>query len=79
MTDLRVQADDLLDALNVAAVQQPLEVLSQLRWLELRVDNRLDLAVAHARLAGASWSQIGAELGMSKQSAAQRFRAASVE
>jgi hypothetical protein len=36
-------------------------------------EQRLEHQVARARFAGASWAQIGAELGVSKQAAAQRF------
>lgn len=47
--------------------------LQQQRILEMQA--YLGPLVKQARLEGASWSQIGAQLGMSKQSAHERFGA----
>lgn len=69
-------ADDVtafLDRLWTLAVERPVGVLSELRRIERRTDELLGEAVGRARDGGASWSEIGAELRMTKQSAQQRF------
>jgi len=49
-------------------------VLPALRRVELQADQLLSVAVREARAGGNSWATIGAALGMTKQSAQQRFR-----
>lgn len=55
------------------------EAIAALGTLATRVDAHrvaaaaVQLEVEKARLAGASWSQIGAMLGITKQAAASRF------
>lgn len=56
----------------------PFNAVHQLAGLadEARViDDKINEAVRGARSAGASWSQIGAELGMTKQGAQQKYGA----
>jgi hypothetical protein len=57
----RLSDDDLLDMLpKVAAISQ-------------QVEHQLAHAVAHARGRGITWTRIGAALGMTRQSAWERF------
>jgi len=49
------------------------EMLNSAKWLMSNADEALRLAVWVARDHGASWSDIGVGLGMSKQAAQQRF------
>ena len=53
--------DDLLAALPKVAA------------LSAQVDHQLALSVAHARSRGITWTRIGAALGMTRQSAWERF------
>jgi ATP-dependent Clp protease ATP-binding subunit ClpX len=53
--------DDLLAALPKVAA------------LSAQVDHQLGLSVAHARSRGITWTRIGAALGMTRQSAWERF------
>jgi ATP-dependent Clp protease ATP-binding subunit ClpA len=53
--------DNLADAMTAAA------------QLEVQSDALIGYFVDHARRSGASWSQIGASMGVSKQAAQQRF------
>jgi hypothetical protein len=40
------------------------------------LDEEIEVAVAHLRVDGASWAQVGRALGISRQGARQRFGAA---
>lgn len=55
----------------------PLDELAEAAKLAARVDEQADALLGHfvdqARRSGASWSQIGASIGVSKQAAQQRF------
>lgn len=55
----------------IVALNELADLAEQLRDLECRVDQQ----VQHARAAGASWSEIGRELRLSKQGAQQRWGA----
>ena len=61
------------------AEPQALEVIAELAALRDRTNRELATLVAKAREAGFSWSQIGAELGVSKQAAQQRYGTRSPE
>ena len=52
---------------------EPLNALSELARSEEELDKRFDRQVAAARVAGASWEQIGEVLGMTRQSAKEHF------
>jgi hypothetical protein len=65
---------ELLDRLGRLATERPAAVLPALRRVELQADQLLSVAVREARAGGNSWATIGAALGMTKQSAQQRFR-----
>jgi hypothetical protein len=69
--DLRTFADD---AINQTA--DPAEWIVALRHfaaIEKRATEALRLAVDAAREQGASWADVGAELGVSRSAAHQRF------
>lgn len=51
----------------------PLERLAELRELSDAVARAVTKTVATARDGGASWAQIGARLGITRQAAQQRF------
>jgi len=51
---------------HLASVKEAIDALDE-------ADHELDHAVCGARLYGCTWAQIGAELGVSKQAAQQRF------
>ena len=54
-------------------MRDPLERISQLHDLSAEVDRALRLAIEQARESGHSWAAIGRAMGMSKQSAWERF------
>jgi hypothetical protein len=51
----------------------PLVLLVVLAHGATKVDDKIQELVAHCRDAGKSWTQIGQALGMTKQSAWERF------
>lgn len=61
------------------AEPEALEVIAELAALRDRTNRELAASVAKAREAGLSWSQIGAELGVSKQAAQQKYGTKSPE
>ncbi len=78
MTEFPVPLDNLIT--YVKALQPdggPLEDLSGAVTLAAQLDEQSDALIGHfvdqARRSGASWSQIGASMGVSKQAAQQRF------
>ncbi len=65
---------------DVGALQAGLRALAELatardeaRRVVVGHDDRIRAAVAHLRVDGASWGQIGVALGISRQGARQRF------
>lgn len=72
---------DLADALGTAILagldggeqQDHLEIVRRAAAAEVEVNALMRQAVSTARAAGHSWSTLGAELGMSRQAAQQRF------
>lgn len=53
----------------------PAELVARIRSLHLELDDLTVTAVEAQRQHGMSWSQIGRQLGMTKQAAQQRFGA----
>jgi len=76
--------EEMLAEIEAVDGPEPLETLEGPALRELtaaRLDRdaalkRVDEAVLKAREAGASWRMIGAVLGVSKQAAARKYRAA---
>jgi ATP-dependent Clp protease ATP-binding subunit ClpA len=78
MAEFPVSLDNLITyvtALHPAA--EPLENLSDAVSVAADLDERADALIGHfvdqARRSGASWSQIGASMGVTKQAAQKRF------
>src|SRR3954454_20499541 len=71
-----VRLDDLIGAI-VGAHEAPLDRLTNAVVLAERLGDLADSLIGHfvdqARRAGASWSDIGRSLGVTKQAAQQRF------
>ena len=70
--------DELAEGLGAAilaerADRDPLDVVSRVAEAEEVVHDLLRQSVVAARAAGCSWAAIGAELGMTRQAAQQRF------
>ena len=58
------------------AVKDPLDRLEAVRWARGEIEAIEVDSVAAARVAGATWSDIGALYGMTRQGAQQRFSSA---
>lgn len=76
--ELPVRLDDLINDVNASAPEgEALPQLDAACRLAVRLDEMSDHLIGHfvdqARLAGASWSDIGGQIGVSKQAAQQRF------
>ena len=71
-----IRLDDLIDAVS-AAHDDPLDRVTGAVSLAAELDEVSDFLIGHfvdqARRAGASWSEIGRSMGMSKQAAQKRF------
>ena len=74
MDDLRTTCDLLDRQLTEAVAADPLGTLPTLTALQKQTDRHLREAVKSATR-NSSWSEIAAELGVSKQAAHQRFKA----
>jgi hypothetical protein len=76
MTDAPVSLDALIAAVRTAAPDEPLAQLEEAARLRDEVGELTDALLGHfvdqARRGGASWSQIGEALGVSKQAAQQK-------
>jgi len=59
---------------TLAALPDPLERLDAIRGAREALEQLAQDAVDEARASGATWKQIGALYGISKQAAQQRFR-----
>jgi hypothetical protein len=69
-------ADDLAEAaMDAVATLDPLDQIEALAELGAMTQDRIVQAVRAARADQASWSQIGDALGVTKQSAFNKFRA----
>src|SRR3954471_14418495 len=78
MTDSPVSLDDLItfvETLHPGGA--PLDNLSGAVTVSVNLDEQADALIGHfvdrARRSGASWSDIGAAMGVSKQAAQKRF------
>ncbi|MEU4832437.1 hypothetical protein [Streptosporangium sp. NPDC023615] len=72
--ELVVKANLLCERIAGLAAERPLAALTLLSRLENLQRALLDQAVTGAREAGASWAQVGEAMGISRQSAHERFR-----
>ena len=68
--DLAAAIEQLLSHLTLMDTSQRLHHLRQLQHL---VNNQMDEAAREARLAGATWQEIGRSLGMTRQAAQSRW------
>jgi hypothetical protein len=68
------RSDGLRDALGDLATSWPLQALGVLAEVERWQRPLTERAVASAREKGQSWAEIGAALGITRQSAHERFR-----
>ncbi|HEY7013222.1 MAG TPA: Clp protease N-terminal domain-containing protein [Streptosporangiaceae bacterium] len=78
MTDFPVSLDDLIAFVrNLQPGGGPLENLAGAMSVSARLDEQSDALIGYfvdqARRSGASWSQIGTSMGVTKQAAQQRF------
>lgn len=76
---LKIESDKPSDAPAVPSWEERvsddelLATLPKVAALSAQVDHRLAHSVAHARSRGITWTRIGAALGMTRQSAWERF------
>ncbi|GAA3138356.1 hypothetical protein GCM10010466_31620 [Planomonospora alba] len=73
--ELVTRSNLLCERIVTLAAERPLAALTLLSQMEGWQRTLLEHAVAGAREAGASWAQVGAAMGISKQSAHERFSA----
>jgi ATP-dependent Clp protease ATP-binding subunit ClpA len=78
MTDFPVSLDSLIAFVKVLQPDGgPLKNLADAMTVSARLDEQSDALIGHfvdqARRSGASWSQIGVSMGVTKQAAQQRF------
>src|SRR6476646_2218772 len=73
----KVRLDDLIDGIRTAHPDQPLDQLTSAVLTAQHFEDIADHLIGHfvdrARHSGASWSEIGESLGVTKQAAQQRF------
>ncbi|MFC4062873.1 hypothetical protein ACFOWE_31665 [Planomonospora corallina] len=74
-SELVVKSNLLCERIVKLAAERPLAALTLLSQVESWQRTLLEQAVAKARETGSSWAQIGEAMGISKQSAHERFRA----
>ncbi|GIH94568.1 hypothetical protein ACFFMN_19225 [Planobispora siamensis] len=72
--ELVAKSNLLCERIVKLAAERPLAALTLLSQVESWQRTLLDQAVTRAREAGASWAQVGEAMGISKQSAHERFR-----
>jgi hypothetical protein len=78
MTDLPISLDNLISFVRVmrpdgGPLDNLADAMAAAAQLEAQSDALIGYFVDQARRSGASWSQIGASMGVSKQAAQQRF------
>ena len=77
MTDFPVRLDDLIAFIKTQRPEDPVGNVSDAIMLADHLGEQADHLIGHfvdqARRAGASWSEIGAAMGVSKQAAQKRF------
>ncbi|MGR6924182.1 ClpX C4-type zinc finger protein [[Actinomadura] parvosata] len=71
---LATSTEPRLPAWESMTVEQILEHLPKIAAVQAQVDDNLRAWVAHLRTRDTSWERIGAALGMTRQSAWERFR-----
>ncbi|MFI6317743.1 hypothetical protein ACIBG8_09515 [Nonomuraea sp. NPDC050556] len=74
-SELVIKSNLLCERIVTLAAERPLAALTLLSQVESWQRTLFDQAVAAAREASVSWAQIGEAMGISKQSAHERFRA----
>ncbi|MFD0889401.1 hypothetical protein ACFQ08_33115 [Streptosporangium algeriense] len=74
-SELVARSNLLCERIARLAAERPLAALTLLSQVESWQRTLLDQAVTGARESGASWAQVGEAMGISKQSAHERFRA----
>ena len=72
-TNLSKRITDLLNELGELVQTRPVGLLRELRRIERHTGRLLITAVAEAHARHLTWAEIGTELGMTRQSAHQRF------
>jgi hypothetical protein len=79
MTDLPITLDALISSVRAAAPDEPLAQLEEAARLKDGIGELTDALLGHfvdqARRGGASWTQIGEALGVTKQAAQQKHTA----
>lgn len=65
--------NELIGACRLLDVKKPDELVAEVDALRVSVDELLRAAVGVQRRHGMSWTQIGRQLGTTKQNAQQRF------
>ncbi|MEO3873769.1 hypothetical protein ABGB18_33580 [Nonomuraea sp. B12E4] len=73
--ELVTRSDLLCEQIRKLVAERPMAALTLLSQVENWQRVLLEQAVAGARETGASWSEVGEVMGISKQSAHERFRA----
>ncbi|MGW3351637.1 ClpX C4-type zinc finger protein [Nonomuraea rubra] len=71
---LAASTEPRLPAWETMTVEQILEHLPKIATVQAQVDDNLRDWVAHLRSRDVSWERVGAALGMTRQSAWERFR-----
>jgi hypothetical protein len=71
---LLTRSDGLRDNVDELSARWPLQALGVLAEVERWQRPLLEKAVANARTNGSSWAEIGTALGVTRQSAHERFR-----
>jgi hypothetical protein len=71
---LATSTEPRLPAWETMTVEQILEHLPKIAAVQAQVDDNLRDWVAHLRSRDVSWERVGAALGMTRQSAWERFR-----
>lgn len=72
MADVLERRRRIVDELDAQA-RQAVETVAETAAALGLASQRLDLAVRHARAAGASWADVGRAVGISRQAAQQRW------
>jgi hypothetical protein len=71
---VREATDDLMTLLYALIQERPLAALDALRTLQAEIDPQITVAVAKARHKGESWQRIAVPLGISRQSAWEKYQ-----
>lgn len=77
--DVADQMDDLMGRLYALAQEQPLAALTALRELEQKIEPLRVVTVARARHLSQSWQKVANALGVTRQSAWEKYQFAGTE